>query len=79
VLVLPNFDVSLTDLHKTDDVGIFGSPVSNEYLMVALHFGLSRGDLIALSANAVNAIFSGEKEKERMRGLLKEFEDSFSP
>ncbi|KEY74061.1 hypothetical protein S7711_02651 [Stachybotrys chartarum IBT 7711] len=58
---------------KTDDVGIFQSPISNEYLLIAQHFNLGRDDLIQLSQGAVDSIFSGHAEKDRMLRLLSEF------
>ncbi|KAK3389168.1 adenosine deaminase [Podospora didyma] len=58
----------------TDDVGIFQSSVSNEYLLAAKHFGLGRDDLAKLSRRAVDSIFGGEAEKDRMRKLLSAFE-----
>ncbi|EME39147.1 hypothetical protein DOTSEDRAFT_138852 [Dothistroma septosporum NZE10] len=58
----------------TDDVGVFGSSVSNEYLLAAQHFQLSRADLIWLASGAVPSIFGGEDEEDRMYGLLREFE-----
>ncbi|KXT08137.1 hypothetical protein AC579_10560 [Pseudocercospora musae] len=60
----------------TDDVGVFGSTVSNEYLLAAEHFGLGRKELIALSRRAVTSIFGGEREKERLMALLHDFERS---
>lgn len=63
-----------TDVWKTDDVGIFCSPVSNEYLLAASHFGLGRGDILRLCRKGVGAIFGGDEEKKRLWGLLDEFE-----
>ncbi|KXS98520.1 hypothetical protein AC578_5511 [Pseudocercospora eumusae] len=60
----------------TDDVGVFGSTVSNEYLLAAEHFSLGRKDLIALSRRAVPSIFGSEKEKQRLMTLLDDFEMS---
>ncbi|KAL2046441.1 hypothetical protein N7G274_001888 [Stereocaulon virgatum] len=57
----------------TDDVGIFGSPLSNEYHLVAKHFGLSQNELVELSSRAIGCIFGGEDEKERLRSLLDKF------
>ncbi|KAL8719667.1 MAG: hypothetical protein Q9181_008035, partial [Wetmoreana brouardii] len=51
----------------TDDVGIFLSPLSQEYLLAAEHFGLSREDLINLCEAASEVIFAGEDEAERIR------------
>ncbi|KAJ5578307.1 uncharacterized protein N7459_007271 [Penicillium hispanicum] len=57
----------------TDDVGFFCSPVSNEYLLAAQHFGLGRADLVSLCSNSIDAIFGGQKEKKRLQGLIREF------
>ncbi|KAI9831340.1 MAG: hypothetical protein M1819_005114 [Sarea resinae] len=57
----------------TDDVGVFLSPLSAEYALVAHHFGLSRADLVALSRRAIDMIFAGEAEKERLRSLVRHF------
>ncbi|KAI4765813.1 Metallo-dependent hydrolase [Aureobasidium sp. EXF-3400] len=58
---------------STDDVGIFESGLSNEYLLAARHFGLDKKQLMELSRGAVDVIFGGEDEKERMKALLDEF------
>ncbi|KAF7168978.1 hypothetical protein CNMCM6106_003983 [Aspergillus hiratsukae] len=62
----------------TDDVGFFCSPVSNEYLLAAEHFQLGRAELLALCRESVDVIFGGQAEKERMRGLLLDFEDTYT-
>ncbi|KAK0753444.1 hypothetical protein B0T18DRAFT_385496 [Schizothecium vesticola] len=54
----------------TDDVGVFGSPLSNEYRIVAEEFGLGRAEICALARGVVDVIFGGEREKERLRGLM---------
>jgi adenosine deaminase len=66
--------IGQTDETQTDDVGVFGSSLSNEYLLAAEYFGLSRGELIALSREAAGIIFADEKEKQRMKMLLDDFE-----
>lgn len=58
----------------TDDVGIFGSSISNEYLLAARHFGLGRKDLIALCKRTLPSTFGGEAEKQRLYGLIDDFE-----
>lgn len=60
----------------TDDVGVFGSTVSNEYLLAAEHFGLSQADLVAVARRGIEIIFGGEEEKERLRNLIDEFQGS---
>lgn len=61
---------------KTDDVGIFCSPLSNEYLLAATHFGLRRREVVGLCEGAIEAVFGGEAEKERLRGLVAGFVDA---
>jgi len=51
-------------------VGIFCSPLSNEYLLAAEHFGLSRREVVDLCGEAIEAVFGGGEEKERLRGLV---------
>jgi adenosine deaminase len=58
---------------STDDVGIFESGLSEEYLLAANHFGLDKKQLVELSRGAVDVVFGGEDEKERMKALLDEF------
>lgn len=55
---------------STDDVGVFGSPLSNEYALVAEHFGLKRSEICALVRKGVDVIFGGPEEKERLRRIL---------
>ena len=58
----------------TDDVGIFESKLSNEYLLAAEHFRLSEGELVGLARGAIDVIFGGEVEKKRLGVLFNEFE-----
>jgi len=68
--------VKLTNTCKTDDVGIFCSPLSNEYLQLAQHFKLDRKALLDLCKGAINAIFGGNEEKERIHWLIEAFSES---
>lgn len=61
---------------STDDVGVFGSPLSNEYLLAAKHFRLAREDLVRLSRQAAAAAFG---RKDRIERLIDGFEASLSP
>ncbi|KAJ3526350.1 hypothetical protein NM208_g11232 [Fusarium decemcellulare] len=54
----------------TDDVGVFGSPLSNEYRLVAEHFDLDRSAVCGLARQAIGSIFGGEEEKERLRRIM---------
>ncbi|KAK4140524.1 uncharacterized protein C8A04DRAFT_14886 [Dichotomopilus funicola] len=55
---------------STDDVGVFESPLSNEYALVAKHFGLNRAEICTLVRRGIDVIFGGDKEKERLREIL---------
>ncbi|KAL7935710.1 hypothetical protein V8C35DRAFT_260629 [Trichoderma chlorosporum] len=54
----------------TDDVGIFGSPLSNEYRLVAQHFRLDDAQICALASESIDYIFGGDAEKERLRKIM---------
>ncbi|KAI9771191.1 MAG: hypothetical protein M1835_006463 [Candelina submexicana] len=60
----------------TDDVGIFCSPLSNEYLLAAQHLNLGRKDIFEMCHKAIDVIFGGEEEKNRLRNALSAFEQS---
>ncbi|RDL39504.1 putative adenosine deaminase [Venustampulla echinocandica] len=55
---------------STDDVGVFGSSLSNEYALVAEHFGLDRKKIYKLARAPIEIIFGGEEEKQRLRGIM---------
>ena len=57
-------------------MGIFGSTLSNEYLLVAKSFDLKAMDLVKLCERSIEMIFSGEKEKGRLREILWEQEEN---
>ncbi|KAI1739833.1 Metallo-dependent hydrolase [Xylaria scruposa] len=54
----------------TDDVGVFGSPVSNEWALIQEHFHLAREDILGLARKGVDVIFGGEEEKARLREIM---------
>ncbi|KAI3337638.1 Metallo-dependent hydrolase [Xylariaceae sp. AK1471] len=54
----------------TDDVGVFGSPVSNEWALIQKHFYLSRDDILALARKGINVIFDSEEQKSRLREIM---------
>ncbi|KAI5200272.1 Metallo-dependent hydrolase [Aureobasidium subglaciale] len=58
---------------STDDVGIFESSLSSEYLLAAHHFGLDRKQLLELSRSASTTIFGDAAEVKRLLDLLDEF------
>ncbi|KAI0399599.1 Metallo-dependent hydrolase [Xylaria palmicola] len=54
----------------TDDVGVFGSPVSNEWALIQEHFHLGRADIIGLARKGIDVIFGGEGQKTRLREIM---------
>lgn len=63
-------NIHLAIITQTDDVGVFGSPLSNEYRLVAKHFGLSETDIRTLTRKGIDVIFGSEEEKERLRRIM---------
>ncbi|KAF2484140.1 hypothetical protein BDY17DRAFT_309446 [Neohortaea acidophila] len=59
---------------STDDVGVFGSPLSEEYRMAAETFLDSQTQVVRLCRSAVNVAFAG---RERMTRLVDEFEREY--
>jgi adenosine deaminase len=57
------------DTWQTDDVGVFCSPLSQEYYLAAKHFSLDRSDIKVLCERAVDSIFAGPDEKSRLKTL----------
>lgn len=62
-----------TDHVQTDDVGVFCSPLSQEYYLAAQHFGLDRNDIRALCERAVDSIFTGADEHARLKRIYAEW------
>lgn len=54
-------------------MGVFCSPLSNEFLLAAEHFKLSRKDLVELCSDSVGMIFGDDEQKRRLRSLLVTF------
>lgn len=51
-------------------MGVFGSSLSNEYRLIAEHFGLDRKEICELARNVVDMSFAGEEEKQRLRQIM---------
>ncbi len=70
--MVPRYRQELTssEMAKTDDVGVFGSPLSNEYRLVAQHFGLGRADVCGLARRGIDVIFGSEEDKEYLRSIM---------
>ncbi|APA10856.1 hypothetical protein sscle_07g056260 [Sclerotinia sclerotiorum 1980 UF-70] len=54
----------------TDDVGVFGSKLSDEYALVARHFNLDRKDICTLARSGIEVIFGSEGDREWLRGVM---------
>ncbi|KAJ2970483.1 hypothetical protein NUW58_g9681 [Xylaria curta] len=54
----------------TDDVGVFGSPVSNEWALIQEHFHLEREEILDLARKGIDVIFDGDEQKARLRGIM---------
>jgi len=55
---------------STDDVGVFCSPLSEEYRLAAEHFSLAKSDVERLAKAAIEIIFADDGEKARLRQLF---------
>lgn len=51
-------------------MGIFGSPLSNEWRLIEEHFKLTNDELIGLARKGIDVIFGPEEEKNRLRQLM---------
>jgi adenosine deaminase len=49
---------------------VFGSSLSNEYALIAEHFGLSRKEICDLARGAIDTIFGSEEEKATLREIM---------
>jgi adenosine deaminase len=51
---------------------VFGSSLSNEYALIAQHFGLNKKEIYELARSAIDTIFGSEDDKERLRDMMRE-------
>lgn len=69
---LPTFlEAGLIVTLNSDDPGLFGTSLENEFESAAAHFALTRRQLAQLSENAIRASFMAEDEKEILLKNLK--------
>ncbi|KAG6058011.1 hypothetical protein E4U17_000613 [Claviceps sp. LM77 group G4] len=54
----------------TGDAGVFGIPLPTEYRLVAQHFNFTSDQMRHLARQGIEAIFGGEKEKQRLRKVF---------
>ncbi|KAI1821002.1 Metallo-dependent hydrolase [Xylaria intraflava] len=54
----------------TDDVGMVGSPLSNEWALIQQYFHLGRDDILGLARKGIDVIFGGEEQKARLRDIM---------
>jgi aminodeoxyfutalosine deaminase len=55
---------------NSDDPPMFGTSLSNEYLVAASELGLPAAELAALASNAVRASFLDDASKEALTGEI---------
>jgi aminodeoxyfutalosine deaminase len=55
---------------NSDDPGLFGTTLEQEFMLAARTFGLSREQLTAFTENAIDAAFLAEQEKAQLRKAL---------
>lgn len=65
-ILVPGIDCS----KQTDDVGVFGSALSNEFSLIAEHFSLDSQEICDLARGAIDVIFGSEQDKDRLRTLM---------
>lgn len=51
-------------------MGVFGSPVSNEWKLIEEHFRLKEKELVKLARKGIDVIFGGEEEKKRLMDIM---------
>ncbi len=49
---------------------MFGSSLSNEYALIAEHFGLDRKEICDLARSAIETIFGGDEDKKRLLEIM---------
>ncbi|KAJ2974407.1 hypothetical protein NQ176_g6072 [Zarea fungicola] len=54
----------------TDDVGVFGSPLSKEYELAAHHFNLDNEQINSLARQAIDSIFGSDDDKAWLRSIM---------
>ncbi|KAI1313771.1 Metallo-dependent hydrolase [Xylaria venustula] len=54
----------------TDDVGVFGSPVSNEWALIQQYFHLEKDEILGLARKGIDVIFGGDAQKARLREIM---------
>ncbi len=51
-------------------MGVFGSTLSNEYELIAEHFGLDRKQIFDLARGVIDTIFGSDDDKRRLREIM---------
>lgn len=60
----------------TDDSGVFGTTLSQEYAIAAASFSLDRQQLLELAKRAVEYCFCGEEVKRLLRKKVLDFREA---
>ena len=61
------YDAGVPVTVNSDDPPMFDTTLTNEYLVLAEHFGFTMSELAELSLQAVEAAFLPESDKTRLR------------
>lgn len=61
---------------QTDDKGVFGTTLSEEFELVAIHFGLTQQNLKDLCLSAVQYAFITEEKKSQLSHKIELFYNS---
>ena len=71
-LLNSHFAPGLTDPDpcQTDDVGVFGSPLSNEWRLIQKHFRLSRAEILGLARRGIDVIFGSADDKAWLKEIM---------
>lgn len=51
-------------------MGVFGSPLSNEWRLIQEHFNLQQEEILELARKGIDVIFAGDDEKGRLKGVM---------
>ena len=51
-------------------MGVFGSPLSNEWRLIQKHFRLSRAEILGLARRGIDVIFGSADDKAWLREIM---------
>ena len=51
-------------------MGVFGSPLSNEWRLIREHFRLSRAEILGLARRGIDVVFGSDDDKAWLREIM---------